>query len=74
MPNASAIKLHQLYKSRRSSMVLEIVGFKKSGKYQARILTDKYGVYAGTHTLTRYTIAKGYMLLDIKAQAYATRQ
>lgn len=61
-----SIKLHQLYKSRVSALIVEVIG-KKGGKFKTRILTSKYGVYAGTHTLSEQTIAKQYELLDKKA-------
>lgn len=59
------IKLHQVYKSVFSNLMIEVIG-KKGSKFKTRILTEKYGVYAGSHTMTEITIRKQYILLDKK--------
>lgn len=42
---------------------LEVFGKVGGGHYKTRILTKKTGVYAGTHTVTKYTLWKKYDLL-----------
>jgi hypothetical protein len=57
------IKIGQVYRSRRSPQLVEIVR-KKGGKWQARVLTDKHKVYNGTHTLAELTLEKDFILYD----------
>lgn len=59
------IKLHDVYKSKHSSMHVEIIG-KKGSNYKARILTNKHDVYAGSHTFAPQTIFRAYILVDKK--------
>lgn len=56
------IKKGQIYKANRNSQQVEIFG-KKGGKWLAKILTEKPGVYHGTHTLAERTIEKQFTLI-----------
>lgn len=62
MANKHPIRIHELYRSIRNRFVVEIIG-KKGAKFSTRILTDKPGVYNGSHTLSPQTIYKGYELV-----------
>lgn len=59
------IKLREVYQSLPRGYMVEIIG-KKGGKFSARVLTSKQGVYAGSHTLAPWTIYKGYKLVEKK--------
>jgi len=43
--------------------LVEITG-KKKDKYVARVLTEKKGKYNGTHTLSKMTLYKEYLLIN----------
>lgn len=56
------IRKGQIYKS-NSNVFVEITGT-KGGKYKARILTEKQGVYRGSHTLSVRVLNKYYELQE----------
>lgn len=53
----------QLWKSKRNDLVVEVLKFHK-GHWQVRKLTEKPGVYNGTHGLHEYTMRHGFVLID----------
>lgn len=53
------VRINQVWQSVQSGMRVEIIG-KKGDKWQTRVLTDRHGVYAGTHTLTIHTLRSKY--------------
>lgn len=57
------IKKGQVWKDKKSSMQVEVIA-KKGFHWQTRILTKKRNVYAGTHTMTPYTLWTNYDLLS----------
>lgn len=59
----TAVRKGQIYKSVSSKMIVEVFGMSGS-KYKTRVLTDKPGVYAGTHTLSRKSIATRFKLIS----------
>jgi hypothetical protein len=60
---ALSIRRHQIYKAKRSDVVVEISG-KNGGGWRARVLTDKPGVYNGSHTLADRTLKRCYVLVQ----------
>lgn len=56
------IKKGQIYKAKKSNSQVEIGG-KKGGKWLAKVLTDKPGVYNGSHRLAERTLNKQFTLI-----------
>lgn len=56
------IKKGQIYKSNSSNVQVEIAG-KKCGKWLAKILTEKAGVYKGSHRFAERTLYKQFTLI-----------
>lgn len=54
------VRVGQIYRQKRHKVAVEIFGRSGSDKWKARILTEKPGVYAGSHTLANFTIWKYY--------------
>lgn len=62
---AVKVRLNQIYQSRRHAHIrVEIVRKAKNDKWKARILTERPGVYSGTHTLAKYTLEKEFTLIE----------
>lgn len=57
------IKVNQIWKSKHSSLQIVITG-KKGSLWLAKVLTDKPGVYSGSHRMNRYTLWKQYELIQ----------
>jgi len=57
------IKKGQIYKGNRNNTQIEISG-KKGGKWQAKVLTIRPGVYNGSHSFTERTIKKNFTLCE----------
>jgi len=55
------IKKGQIWKQKGNSMTVEIVG-PKDGKWKARVLSDRIGMYKGSHTLNERTLWSKYEL------------
>lgn len=55
------IKLNQIWKQKNHEMRVIIVG-RKGGKYRAKVLSDKPGIYKGSHTLASQTLWSKYEL------------
>lgn len=59
------IRLNQVYRSKRHpNICLEVIGKRKSCKWLTRILTEKPGVYAGSHSMPEFILKKEFELLD----------
>lgn len=66
----TAIKLNQIYKSKRSDLTLIVTG-RKGGKYRCKVLTEKPGVFNGSHSMCEQTLRRQYILIphgDSKAE------
>ncbi len=59
-----AVRIGQVYRSKKSNCQVEIIGKAKSDRWKARILSNKPGVYKGTHSLAIFTIYKNYDLIS----------
>jgi len=58
------IKINQIYKSKKNkNHYVIIVGKGKHDKWKAKVLTDKEGVYNGSHTFADRTLQKMFELL-----------
>lgn len=59
------IKVNQIYKHKKTSdYQVEIIGKSRRDKWKARILTNKPGVYNGSHTLSAFTIKRQFELVE----------
>lgn len=56
------IRINQVWQSQQNLMRIEIIG-KKGDNWKTRILTDKHGIYAGTHTMNKYTLRARFKLV-----------
>lgn len=56
-------KIGQIWKSKRGEMVVIITG-KSKDKWRTKILTEKPGVYNGSHTLSRMSLYKNFIFLE----------
>lgn len=57
------IKLNQVWKQKGSSLMVVIAGkAKDSHKWKTKVLTNKPDFYAGTHTLSQWTLWKKFEL------------
>lgn len=56
------VKIGQIYKSIHSDMQVVVKG-KSNDKWKTAILTNKPGVYNGSHTLSNYTIKHKFELI-----------
>lgn len=60
--NKYDIRKGQIWQSKSSDM--QVLIFQKKGdRWLVKKLTHKPGFYHGTHTLTKYTLAKSFTLL-----------
>lgn len=57
------VRLNQIYKSTRNSQYV-IIAKQKGGKWKVKILSEKRGVYKGTHTLAKATLESNYQLVN----------
>lgn len=58
-----AIKLNQKWKNKKSNFTVMITGKSNvSHKWKAVVLTDKHDFYAGSHTLSQWTLWKKFDL------------
>lgn len=58
------IKLNQVWKSKLSSFQIVISGkAKESHKWKTKVLTEKPGVFAGSHTMSEHTLWKKFDLI-----------
>jgi hypothetical protein len=55
------IKRGQIWKQKGTSMYVQIIGT-SGGKWKTKVLSDKLGVYKGSHTMTQQTIWSRYEL------------
>lgn len=62
-PCVMGIRINQVYKNRVSNMQILIAG-KKGGKWKAKVLTEKPGVYAGTHSFAEFTLRHQFILIS----------
>lgn len=58
----TTIKKGQIWQQKGHSLQVEVIR-RKDFRWQCRILTDRTGVYAGTHTMTPYTLWSKYELI-----------
>lgn len=59
---AHEVKINQVYRSKQSGTQVLIAG-KKKDKWLTKVLTEKPGVYNGTHTLSDLVLLKRYELI-----------
>lgn len=57
------IKVNQIWQSKRSTDFQVIITGKKNDKFNTKILTNKTGVYNGTHKLARNTLYSKFILI-----------
>lgn len=55
--------MNRIYESKIGGIQIMICG-KKKDKYLCKVLTNKPGVYAGTHTMSNYTLKARYRLVE----------
>ena len=58
------IKNNQIYKSNKNLTHFIIISGKKGSKYLCKVLTNKTGVYNGSHSMNRRTIEKMFTLVS----------
>lgn len=74
-PMRGKVKIHQFYKSKKNKIIVEVIGqSSRGGKWKARILTERDGVYHGSHTFAVRTLYKEYELINKKDIIYGTNQ
>lgn len=57
------IKKGLFYKNKKNGMILEITG-KHGDHWKTRVMTEKKGVYAGTHTMPEIILKQRYEICD----------
>lgn len=57
------IQRGQIWKSKTNDMQVEVQRSEGGSLWKVRKLTNKTGKYNGSHTLTVYTLTKGFTLL-----------
>lgn len=57
------VRVGQIYRQKGHKIAVEIFG-KAGEKWKARVLTEKYGVYNGSHKLANFTLWKYYELVE----------
>lgn len=62
MRNKPTIKKGQIWKQKTSEMQVIITGV-SGGKWRSKVLTDRPGVYAGSHTMSPHTLYLRYELV-----------
>jgi len=64
------VKKGQLYKRMPQNgdppVFLEVIGVKKDNRFLTRILTDRPGVYAGSHSMSKVSLYKYWELVEDK--------
>jgi hypothetical protein len=60
------IKLNQIYKQKGHDYYVIITGKRGGSKWLAKVLTRKFNVFNGTHSLNENTINHRYELIDKK--------
>lgn len=60
--NQVAIKRNQIWKNKRSDFQILVAG-KKGRKWNCKVLTNKPGVFNGSHTMADITLWKKFDLL-----------
>lgn len=58
-----AVKRGQIWKQKGHAVTVIITG-SNGGRWKAKVLTDKPGVYNGSHTFTQQTLNARYDLLS----------
>lgn len=62
MKNRETIKINQTWRSKKNNYQLLITG-KSGGKFKTKVLTDKPGVFGGSHTMAPQSIWLNYVLI-----------
>ena len=58
-----SIKLNQIYKQKGHEFYI-VISSKKGSKWGAKVLTNKPGVYKGSHSMNEYTLKAKYELVS----------
>lgn len=65
MNKKDPIKRNQVWKQKGTNFRILIHSNKGGIMWKCKVLTEKEGVYNGSHTMTEYTLRKRYDLCDI---------